>query len=455
MRQLRDYQVETIKKVFVSMAGQHHSIIVQLPPRVGKTLIMAEIARKTTDKNNRVLFLVHRKELIEQAEKTFISQKVDMGLVQFSMVQTAYKHLNSLYPPKLIFVDEGHHSMAKSYLEILNHFPDAYKLLFTATPWRSGKGGFTEIADDLIIGKPVNWFIKNGYMSDFDYYAPNEIDESKLKTSRGDFSNKSIGEALEHKIYGDAVKYYQKLASGKQAIVYTHSVDSAYETAAAFTAAGISAKALDGATESDNREQIINDYRQGKITVLVNRDLFTEGLDLPNVDCVIQLRPTKSLALFLQFSMRCLNPRAGKKAIIIDHVDNVGRFGLPDDNRDWQLSGKKSSKLLNPIKTCPICLGTFYQKDVIKNKCPYCGSELTNDNAGNNGQAYEVVQEATLTKVNKRLEAALAEVKENIKRNLPEDWHQAKSIDQLYQIAEVKGYKPGWAYIKGKEMHLI
>ncbi|WP_257612654.1 DEAD/DEAH box helicase, partial [Oenococcus oeni] len=155
----------------------------------------------------------------------------------------------------------------------------------------------------------------------FDYYAPNEIDTEKLKVSQGDFSNKSINEALKHTIYGDAVKYYKQLAAGKQAIVYTHSVESAYKVAEEFNKSGIKAKALDGSTESNNRERVINDYRNGKLTILVNRDLFTEGLDLPNVDCVIQLRPTKSLALFLQFSMRCLNPRENKKAIIIDHVN--------------------------------------------------------------------------------------------------------------------------------------
>ncbi|WP_257612466.1 DEAD/DEAH box helicase family protein, partial [Oenococcus oeni] len=100
---------------------------------------MADIAKRTTDKNNRVLFLVHRKELIEQAEKTFKEQRVDMRLVQFSMIQSAAKHLKNLYPAKLIFVDEGHHSMAKSYLKVLDHFNESFKLLFTATPWRSGK----------------------------------------------------------------------------------------------------------------------------------------------------------------------------------------------------------------------------------------------------------------------------------------------------------------------------
>ncbi len=457
MRQLRDYQTETINKIIASIKSGHKSIIVQQPPRTGKTMVMAAVAKKTTDKNNRVLFLVHRRELINQAKKTFIEQQVDMALVQFSMVQTAYKHLNSLYPPQLIFVDEGHHSMAKSYLEIINYFPKAYKLLLTATPWRSGKGGFTEIADDLIIGKPVSWYIDHGYMADFDYYAPNNIDNSKLKSSRGDYSNKSIDEALDHTIYGNAIHYYKKLAAGKQAIVYTHSVDSAYQTAESFNEAGISARALDGKTESDERDRVIQDYRDGKLTILVNRDLFSEGLDLPNVDCVIQLRPTKSLALFLQFSMRCLNPREGKKAIIIDHVGNVGRFGLPDESRDWQLSGKKSTKLLDPIQTCPECLGTFYRKDVVKHKCPYCGADLTSSNAGNSGQAYEAV-DADLQKVqraNKRLLAVQKEIKEELKKHLPSDWHLAKSIDQLYGIAEVKGYKPGWAYHKGKEMHLI
>src|SRR5699024_103348 len=92
---------------------------------------------------------------------------------------------------------------------------------------------------------------------------------------------------------------------------------------------------VDGETEAAHRDKLVQQFRDQQLMVLVNVNLFTEGIDLPNVDCVIMARPTSSLALYLQFSMRCLNPRPGKQAIIIDHVDNFLTFGLPDNDRDW------------------------------------------------------------------------------------------------------------------------
>lgn len=118
--------------------------------------------------------------------------------------------------------------------------------------------------------------------------------------------------------------------------MFTYSVESAKRIAKQFNSAGITAEELDGNTDTATRESIVNDFRNKKITILVNVNLFTEGVDLPDVDCVIMTRPTASLALYLQFSMRCLNPRKGKTAIIIDHVGNYERFGLPNSERDWR-----------------------------------------------------------------------------------------------------------------------
>jgi superfamily II DNA or RNA helicase len=137
-------------------------------------------------------------------------------------------------------------------------------------------------------------------------------------------------------------------------------VASARHLADSFNAAGITAAEVDGATPKEERNRLIKQYREGKITVLTNAELFTEGLDLPNVDCVIMMRPTQSLSLFLQFSMRAMNPREGKTAIIIDHVDNLSRFGLPTDERNWQMAGegkkKKTVAIFRPQRPARIAL---------------------------------------------------------------------------------------------------
>ena len=153
MFQLRDYQEETINDIYSSMRKGNRTIVVQQPPRTGKTVIMSEIARRATAKGNRVLFVVHRKEIVDQATATFKEQNVDMNLAQLGMVQTIARHINEIPEPQVIFIDEGHHSLAKTYQRIIDAFPNAIKLLFTATPQRTGNKQLDLIADDIVLGK--------------------------------------------------------------------------------------------------------------------------------------------------------------------------------------------------------------------------------------------------------------------------------------------------------------
>ncbi|MBB1069140.1 DEAD/DEAH box helicase [Limosilactobacillus sp. RRLNB_1_1] len=454
MFKLRDYQQETIDNITKSIHAGHKSIMVQQPPRTGKTVIMAEIARRATAKGNRILFVVHRQEIVQQVIKTFKANDVNMNLAKIGMVQTITRHVHNLDPPQIIFVDEAHHVLAKSYQRILGAFPNAYKLLFTATPYRLGGQGFTDVADDLIIGKPVSWLIDHHFLAPVDYYAPSYIDTAKLKVKRtGEFDESSIKEAMKPKIYGNAVKHYMKLAKGMQAIAYTYNVESAQRLANSFNGYGISAKAVSGKTPKDERKKIIEDYRQGKIQIVTNAELFTEGLDLPNVDCVIMLRPTQSLSLYLQFAMRSMNPRKDKTAVIIDHVGNVQRFGLPTDDRQWSLEGKgkdkqQSESTIKPVSVCPTCFASFYRTNDI---CPYCGSPLGEE------KEIEVVDNVQLKKVTKSRLAIVKQIQssaimKNVAGKRP---NELKNLKEIQAYAKLKGYKPGWAYHYAKRRGFI
>ena len=454
MFKLRDYQQETIDKVYKSIKGGHRSIIVQSPPRTGKTVLMAEIARRATAKGNRVLFVVHRQEIVQQVIGTFRADGVDMDLAKIGMVQTITRHTADLDPPQIIFVDEAHHALARTYQRILKAFPEAYKLLFTATPYRLNGEGFTDIADDLIVGKPVSWLIDHHFLAPVDYYAPSQIDASKLRTKRtGDYSEDSIKEAMKPKIYGNAVKHYTKLAGGKQAIAYTYNVDSAIKLAQAFNTHGITARAVSGKTPKEERKKIIEDYRAGKIRIVTNAELFTEGLDLPAVDCVIMLRPTQSLSLYLQFAMRSMNPRKGKTAIIIDHVGNVQRFGLPTGDREWSLEGRGKSKsssgsTIKLVTVCPVCFASFYRTSGV---CPYCGSPLGEE------QELEVVDNVELKKVTRSRLAIVKQLEKSaaMKNVAGKRPSELKRLKEIQAYAQLKGYKPGWSYYYAKQRGLI
>lgn len=307
---------------------------------------MAEIARRTTKNNKRVMFLIHRKEVLNQAIETFRNQGVNPNLLTAGMVQTLTRRVDKLAAPNVILVDEAHHVLAKSYQRILKQFPKAIVLLFTATPHRTGRMQLDQIADDIIVGQSIHELTDKGFLAPFRYFQPpNDFDSKLLKRgSTGDFTNESMQEAMSTRIFGHIVKQYKRIASGMQAVVYTYSIDSAHKIAAEFNESGITARSVNGKTPQDMRDHIVRMFRDQRIKILVNVNLFTEGVDLPNVDCVIMARPTASLALYLQFSMRCLNPRPGKTAIIIDHANNFKTFGYPDDDRDWKKPSNQASR---------------------------------------------------------------------------------------------------------------
>lgn len=458
MFELRDYQKEAIEGIYNSLKKGNKCIVVQSPPRTGKTVIMSEIARRATLKGNRVLFIVHRKEIIDQTTKTFKKQNVDLSLADFGMVQTLTRNIEKIKEPKIIFIDEGHHALAKTYQRILNAFPNAIKLLFTATPQRTSRQQLDIIATDIVLGRQIQDLINQGMLAPFKYYSVGNFNRENLKkNSTGEFTNKSIEEEFDKKIYGDVIEHYKKFANGKQAVVYCYSVENAIETADAFKACGISAVEVDGNTDKEKRDEIISDFRNGKIQVMTNVELFTEGLDLPNVDCVIMTRPTSSLALYLQFSMRCLNPRENKEAVIIDHVGNWKQFGLPNDIRDWEeamtskkIKRKKSNEITNNVRQCDNCLSVFYSSDVKDNRCPICNEEIQKsyEMKVTNDELIEIDEQ----QISKRQKIAEMMLENAVYKNVVgKKVSELSNKAELEAYAKLNNYKKGWVYYQMKK----
>ena len=421
---------------------------------------MAEIARRTTKNNNRVMFLIHRKEVLDQAVKTFNEQGVNPSLLTAGMVQTLTRRVDKLAVPNVILVDEAHHALAKSYQRILKQFPKAIVLLFTATPYRTGRMQLDQIADDIIVGQSIHELTDKGFLAPFRYFQPPGDFDSKLlkRGSTGDFTNESMQEAMSTKIFGHIVKQYKRIAPGMQAVVYTYSIDSAIKIAAEFNSEGISAVEVDGTTSKEKRDLAVRKFRNQEIKILVNVNLFTEGVDLPNVDCVIMARPTASLALYLQFSMRCLNPRPGKTAIIIDHANNFKSFGYPDDDRDWKQaikSGKQKSKSLlkDPglsIVTCDYCFAVVKASEVKDGKCPICGKPIKVHEA-------KPVSDVDLVEATKERQRLIKEIVKNnlLKKVANKSVSELHSLKELQAYAKLHGYKPGWAWFQAKRKGLI
>lgn len=403
---------------------------------------MAEMARSATAKGNPVLFLVHRQELCQQIFSTFAGWGVDMQLCRIMMVQTASRRLEKLPKPGLIITDENHHSKASTYRKIYDYWPDVPRVGVTATPIRLNGSGLGDVNDKLIIGPSVKELIEWGNLSPFKYYAPAVVDTSKLQIKRGEFVQTEIEGLFNDKaIYGDVITHYNKLSAGKQAICYCATIAQSKKMAFEFSKAGIPARHLDGDTPKAVRAHLIEDFRQGVIRILCNVDLISEGFDVPDCHTAILLRPTQSLALYIQQSMRCMRYKPGKTAIIIDHVGNVSRFGPPDMDRVWSLEAKKKRKRVNDddtlnIRQCPNC---FYVYDRTKTACPNCGYKPAREE-----REPEVIEGAQLVEVESK--PFILDYRE------PAD---CRTFQELQSLAKNRGYKPGWAYYQAKRLGML
>ena len=353
---LRDYQNELVKNVYRSwMQGRKRPCIVA-PCGSGKTVIASALAKQTTDLGKRVLFLVHRRELCDQTVQAFCKYGVNMKLCTVGMVQTLTK--KEMVPPYLIIMDENHHVYAASYISILERFPDAYVVGLTATPVRLGGIGLGKINDDLIIGPSVAELIESRRLAPFRYYSYVSADTSRLQVRHGEFVADEVNMMMSQKyIFGDTVENYKKYELEKT-IVYCSSVKNSKATAETFRSAGIPAVHIDGKTPKKQRDEIMDDFRAGRVKVLCNVDLVSEGFDVPDCDSCILLRPTMSLTLHIQQSMRCMRYMPGKTAVIIDMVENYKRHGLPDTPRAWSLE-YKSNESEDVTITCENCSAVY------------------------------------------------------------------------------------------------
>lgn len=444
--QLRPYQNDLVEQVRKAWRDGFKAPCIVLGCGGGKSCIVAEIARRTTWNGKRVLFLVHRRELVDQIFRTFVKWGVMMDLCKIGMVQTFTRRLNKLQKPALIITDENHHSLAQSYKRIYEHFSDVPRVGVTATPVRLNGDGLGDVNDKLIIGVSTKWLIENKHLAPYDYYAPDIADLTGLHTKMGEYVTSDIEKAMIKKaVFGDVIRYYKQLADGKKAICYCSSIKHSEKTAEAFNAAGIPARHIDGGTPKAERDKIISDFRQGKITILCNVDLISEGFDVPDCECSILLRPTHSLTLYIQQSMRCMRYKPNKRAVIIDHVGNYARHGMPDDDRQWTLEKKKHNKVQQEkeqstkVLQCPECFYTFSLDalDGGEKKCPRCGFVFPSKE-----RKIEFKEETELVKVvGFKLDYAGPE--------------QCQSYAELVKYAKSHGYKVGWAYYQAKKRGLI
>ena len=351
---LRDYQQEMKTRLFEEWE-LHRSVMVQMPTGTGKTHLLAAIVREFLHgSGTRVWIVAHRRELVEQIEETVArygmrkedGKAKEGGMVKVMSIQWLSRSGKVIDgPPDLIVIDEAHHALAETYRELWKRYPEARKLGMTATPCRLNRKGFTDLFDTLITSWSIAEFIGRGWLSSFDYVSIRAsskeqrlIDSLKKRGADGDYQVKEMNAVLNRetgirRLYESVRRY----AAGKKGIVYAVSIAHARQIAAYYSSHGVESVAIDSKTPASERGRLVEAFRQGKISVLVNVDIFSEGFDCPDVEFVQLARPTLSLAKYLQQVGRGLRKSDDKESCML--IDNVGLhriFGLPVRDRDWE-----------------------------------------------------------------------------------------------------------------------
>lgn len=466
---LRPDQEEVRSQLRVALRSSA-SVLTFAPTGFGKTVLAAALIKLIFGAGKRVIFCVHRVDLITQTAKTF-----EKFGIPFSYIANGY-HYNPYHrvfiasiatlknrlgkiPAHYVLVDEAHLSAASGWALVAAHYKDTGAKLIglTGTPERLDGKPLGDVWDEMILGPSVRWLIDNGHLSRYRAFAPAGLDMTGLHTRNGDYVTSEIDELMSGKaVLADAVNKWRKYASGKRTIAFAPSVKRAEQLAWEFRERGIVAVALDGETPQADRRAAFNGFADRQIDLIVNCALFCEGFDLSaqvdrdvTIEAVMQYSPTQSLAKHLQQLGRGLRKKE-EPAILLDLVGNLSRLGLPDEEREWSLEGRvKRTRSEEDMYCCPKC----YASHEPAKKCPECeyvypvksretygGGRMLNEVEGDIEEIN--IEEVKRQKEKDRAEHARQMAKDLIAGNqIDLDKNRKKQLDQLIKTATAKGFK--------------
>lgn len=490
---LRPYQQHLADEVRAAYKQGFKCPLVVASTGAGKTVLFSYITHGAASRGNPVLIAAHRKEIIRQISmslanfgvkhqviaapqatrsiivaqfKKFGRSFVDnssgtmVGSVQtivsrFDRIDAVLKRAPSRKP--LIVMDEGHHVVENTQWGLVM---DRYHtngqglgLVVTASPERldgrglgAGHGGY---ADTMIEAPPMSWLIERGFLSPYRIFtAPKQIDLSGVHTRMGDYVASEVQDRVDKpSVTGDAIQHWKLHANGLRAVVFCVSISHSRHVADEFNSAGIPAAHIDGGIDDVDRDRAIADFADGKVMVLTNVGLISEGFDLSSIaqkdvtiDCIIDLAPTQSLVNAMQRWGRALRPAKGKVAVILDHSGNVFRHGMPDETREWSLEGRKKAKRraandndepgVDRVATCPKCFTVHLPAP----RCPTCDHVYP-------------VKERVVESTEGNLIEITGDQLEALRRQKRAEQGGAKTLDDLIAVGRSRGMKQpeAWA----------
>lgn len=459
----------------------------------GKTVCAAAVIDGAQAKRKRIVFLAHRKELIDQCSDKLDSIGVDHGIiksghprkrpwcsVQVASIQTISRR-SAKPAADIVIIDEAHRCLAKSYKDLIdNEYSNAVILGLTATPWRLDSRGLGAIFEDLVVVAQPSELIGQGYLINPRVFAPTTPDLQGVKTKGGDYDLSELAKLMDRSdLTGDVVRHWEELAKDRPTVVFACSVEHAHHLADRFCEHGHRAEALSGSTPNRERAAILNRFAKGETQIVCNVDVLTEGYDLPKLSCCILARPTQSSTKYLQMVGRIMRPDLSKQdAIVLDHAGCTYAHGFASDDREYSLNDTPKKKKRNQEDRCKVCPSCFGVAPVLARSCPNCGEHFTTVPRG-----FKVEKPGELAEIFPHLRpkcrlcgsastriirgqslgkfrygakcsscgATSYHVDEGMAKNADKE-DKRSEYARLMQIAQSKGYKPGWSAHKYKEV---
>jgi len=350
---LRPYQQEALDSICENYANGINKQLVVLPTGAGKTVIFSHLPLIKQDCLP-MLVLAHRSELLDQARTKIMASNPELtveieqaerkaGKVDVVVASVATLGRNGTprieeYPKdyfKSIVIDEAHHAAALSYRRVVDYFSPDFLLGVTATPQRSDSTRLIDVFQEIVYYKSIQDLIEDKWLCPLvGFRVKSNTDISQVQITNGDYAQGQLEDIIDTpERNAHIVAAYRDLAPDKKAIVFASGVNHAEHLALSFRQASVETAVIIGTTPREEREEILAHFATGKISVIVNVGVLTEGFDEPSVQAIILAKPTRSALLYTQIVGRGTRLHESKEhCIIIDIADTTkGKkpIGLP------------------------------------------------------------------------------------------------------------------------------
>jgi len=411
----------------------------------GKTVVACEMIRLALERGRRCLFLVHRVELVEQAVDRLARFGITAGIikagyepdpglpVQVACIPTLIRR--EFPPAEVVIFDECHHAISASWCRVASHYREraAWIVGITATPERLDGKGLGEIFDDIIEPVTTKELIQGGFLLEPEVYAPPTADFKDVRKRGGDYALPELAQRMEG-LTASITEYWHQFCAGRPTLCFAVNVRHSKQIREALTAAGARAMHVDGTSTQDTRDLANIGLREGLVDVVTQCQLWTEGVDIPELERLIIARPTLSLGLHRQMVGRVMRPSEGGSALILDHAGNHLRHGLITDDVEWSLEGriKKGREAIEPIAQCSACYAIVPPG---LEACPHCGEPMVSSDSERDPG---VDNPGTLVRIGRDTRKATKAEKSQFYLG-------------VVQEASRKGYKLGWARRRYKD----